>query len=243
MNRYFIKMAYNGSGFHGWQIQDNAISVQAEINEKLSMLLGEDINVVGCGRTDTGVHASDFYAHFDIENTLGDTTNLVYKLNSFFSEGIVFYKIYPVEPDLHSRFSAKKRTYKYYISRVKDPFSNDISYYYNPPLDLDSMIKASKFLFDYTDFTSFSKLHTQTATNNCKIMEANWKEENDALVFTISADRFLRNMVRSIVGTLLEVGKGKLQAEDVKAIIEAKDRTKAGFSVPAKGLFLYKVDY
>ncbi len=243
MNRYFIKLAYNGSGFHGWQIQDNAHSVQAELTEKLILLLKTDLNIVGCGRTDTGVHASEFFAHFDIEDEIENTEDLMYKLNSFLSEGIVIYNIYLVDNQLHSRFSAKKRTYKYYISTIKNPFQNHLSYYFNVPLNVEEMNKATNYLFDYEDFTSFSKLHTQTATNNCKIEKAEWTEEDGTLVFTISADRFLRNMVRAIVGTLIEIGRGKLKAEDIKTIIESKDRANAGYSVPAHGLFLNKVKY
>lgn len=243
MNRYFIKLAYNGAGFHGWQIQDNAHSVQAEITEKLKLLLKTELHIVGCGRTDTGVHASEFFAHFDIEDEIENTNNLVYKLNSFLSEGIVVYDIYQVDKQFHSRFSAKKRTYKYYISTIKNPFRSNLSYYFNVPLNVEEMNKATKYLFDYEDFTSFSKLHTQTATNNCKIESAEWIEKDGMLVFTISADRFLRNMVRAIVGTLIEIGRGKLKAEDVKIIIESKDRSKAGYSVPAQGLFLHRVEY
>lgn len=243
MNRYFIKLAYNGSAFHGWQIQENAHSVQAELTHKLSLLLKEKLTIVGCGRTDTGVHAREFFAHFNTEQTLENIKDLVFKLNAFLSEGIVIYDIFLVANDLHTRFSAKKRTYKYYISPLKDPFYKHISYHFYPNLNVEEMNKAASFLFEYLDFTSFSKSHTQTATNNCKIAEANWEMENNMLVFTISADRFLRNMVRAIVGTLLEIGAGKLKAEDIKTIIESKDRKNAGFSVPAKGLFLHKVEY
>jgi len=243
MNRYFLKLAYNGSGFHGWQVQNNAHSVQAEITNKLSLLLKEDLNIVGCGRTDAGVHASEFFAHFEIERELDELKDLVYKLNSFLDEGIVIYDVYKVDNDLHSRFSAKKRTYKYYVSTQKNPFRSHLSYYFNVPLNVEEMNKAAAFLFDYEDFTSFSKLHTQTATNICKITEAEWWFEDNMLVFTISADRFLRNMVRAIVGTLIEIGRGKLKAEDIKTIIESKDRSKAGYSVPAQGLFLSGVEY
>jgi len=243
MNRYFIELAYNGSGFHGWQIQDNAHTVQEELTEKLALLIKQKINIVGCGRTDTGVHAKEFYAHFDTDLDLGNTKDLVYKLNSFLSEGLAVYRIYRVDNELHSRFSAKSRTYKYYISLKKDPFNKHLSYYLNIDIDIEAMQKACKYLLGAKDFTSFSKLHTQTATNNCHITDAHWVLENNNLIFTITADRFLRNMVRAIVGTLLEVGKAKLQAEQVKEIIELKDRSKAGFSVAAHGLFLHKVIY
>ena len=243
MKRYFIKLAYNGTNYHGWQIQDNADTVQAEVNEKLSLLLGEKINVVGCGRTDAGVHARTFYAHFDIARLNCNPDELSYKLDRFLPTDIVVYNIFKVKPDFHSRFSAVSRTYRYYISRTKDPFCDKQCYYFHGTLDIEAMKAASHYLFEFEDFTSFSKLHTQTATNNCVISEAIWEEKNGKMIFTITADRFLRNMVRAIVGTLLEIGKGKLKVEDMKNIIEARDRSKAGFSVPAQGLFLEKVKY
>jgi len=243
MNRYFIKLAYNGSRYHGWQIQENAHTVQAELNQKLTLLLGQEINVVGCGRTDTGVHAREFYAHFEIEGTLDQLSDTTYKLNRFLPEDVVVFNITLVPGDLHSRFSAISRTYRYYISQQKNPFTLGLSYPYYRALDIDAMKTASGFLLNFSDFTSFSKLHTQTQTNLCKITEARWDVFGDQLVFTITADRFLRNMVRAIVGTLVEIGKGKLTAQDMVTIIEAKDRKKAGFSVPAEGLFLEKIDY
>jgi len=243
MNRYFIKLAYNGANYHGWQIQDNAHTVQQELNEKLSLILKEEINLVGCGRTDTGVHAKEFYAHFDISHKLGDLKELTFRLNGFLPDDIVIFEIFEVPADFHARFDAKSRTYKYFISKQKDPFRVGLSFYYHTRLDVQKMNDACTFLFDYKDFTSFSKLHTQTKTNNCKILEAKWEEVNEQLIFTITADRFLRNMVRAIVGTLLEIGAGKLQVEDFKRIIEAKNRSEAGFSVPADGLFLEKLDY
>lgn len=243
MNRYFIKLAYNGANYHGWQIQDNAHTVQQELNEKLSLILKEEINLVGCGRTDTGVHAKEFYAHFDTLHELDDLIELAFRLNGFLSDDIVIFEIFEVPVDFHARFDAKSRTYKYYISKQKDPFRIGQAYYYHAYLDIQKMNEACTFLFDYNDFTSFSKLHTQTKTNNCKILEAKWEEVNEQLIFIITADRFLRNMVRAIVGTLLEIGTGKLKVEDFKRIIEAKDRSEAGFSVPADGLFLKKLVY
>lgn len=243
MNRYFIKLAYNGANYHGWQVQNNAQTVQEELNEKISLILKKEINLVGCGRTDTGVHAKEFYAHFDISQELDDLKELVFRLNGFLPNDIVIFEILEVPADFHARFDAKSRTYKYYISKQKDPFRIGQSYYYHTHLDIRKMNEACAFLFDYNDFTSFSKLHTQTKTNNCKILEAKWEEVNGQLIFIITADRFLRNMVRAIVGTLLEIGKGKLQVEDFKRIIEAKDRAEAGFSVSADGLFLEKLDY
>jgi len=243
MQRYFIKLAYNGSNYHGWQMQNNAHSVQAEITEKLSLLLKEKVSIVGCGRTDTGVHAREFFAHFEASEFQLSDKDLTYKLNNFLPADIVIYNIYKVPNDFHSRFSAISRTYKYYISLVKNPFGEKTSYYFNGELDIDAMNKASLYLVDHKDFTSFSKLHTQTATNNCDINFAQFYRVNNELVFTITADRFLRNMVRAIVGTLVEIGKGKITAEEMNSIIKAKDRRRAGFSVPAHGLFLEKVEY
>ena len=243
MHRYFIKLAYNGANYHGWQMQDNAHSVQAEVTEKLSLLLKEDVNILGCGRTDTGVHAHEFYAHFELAELKFEPQDLVFKLNSFLPNDIVIYSIYKVPSDLHSRFSAVSRTYKYYISLVKNPFSEKMSYYFNGELDVEAMNKACSYLLDHTDFTSFSKLHTQTATNNCDVQLAKFETVNNELIFTITADRFLRNMVRAIVGTLVEIGKGKMEANEINKIIEAKDRGRAGFSVPAHGLFLDRVEY
>jgi len=243
MNRYFIKLAYNGSNYHGWQIQENAHTVQAEINEKMSLLLGKAVNVVGCGRTDTGVHAREFFAHFEVNELNLDLVDLHYKLDRFLPMDIAIHDVFAVAPDMHARFSAIRRTYRYYINHTKDPFREGLSYYYHGSLDIDKMNEATIYLLDYKDFTRFANLNTQTNTNNCKIIEAKWEESGDGLIFTIKADRFLRNMVRAIVGTLLEIGKGKLEAEDMKSIIEAKDRSEAGFSVPAEGLFLEKVDY
>jgi tRNA pseudouridine38-40 synthase len=243
MSRYFIQLSYDGTNYHGWQLQQNAHSVQAELNEKLSTLLGESINVVGCGRTDAGVHARDFYAHFNKELLPFSEKDLAYKLNRFLPEDIAIGRIFSVDDEMHARFSAVSRTYKYYISRKKSPFNSLFNYFFEGPLDVPAMQDACAFLFQYEDFTSFSKLHTQTATNICKISTAKWELVNDELIFSITADRFLRNMVRAIVGTLLEIGKGKLKPEDMQQIIEAKDRSRAGFSVPAKGLFLEQIEY
>ncbi len=243
MYRYFIKLAYNGCDYHGWQMQDNAHSVQAELTEKLKLMLKQDLHIVGCGRTDTGVHAKVFYAHFDINSEIKGIEDFIYKLNSFLPGSIAIYDLYLVDNEMHTRFSAKSRTYKYYISTKKNPFKENFSYQYYPKLDMEIMNKAAQLLLKYTDFTSFSKLHTQTATNNCIISHAKWEETDDMLVFTITADRFLRNMVRAIVGTLIEIGKGKMSVDEFKKVIESKDRGEAGFSVPAKALFLHNVIY
>jgi tRNA pseudouridine38-40 synthase len=240
--RYFLQIGYNGTNYHGWQIQPNANSVQATIENALSTILREEISVVGAGRTDTGVHASFFVLHFDSENENLDS-NLVYKLNSFLSFDIAVQRIWKVSDEFHARFSAISRTYKYFISTVKNPFKSLVSYQYNLPLNLDKMNEAAKILFEYKDFTSFSRLHTDVKTNNCKILFAEWTKENDQLIFTIKADRFLRNMVRAIVGTLLEVGKSRLTANEFRKIIEMKDRRVAGTSAPAHGLFLADIEY
>ena len=240
--RYFLQLSYKGTNYHGWQVQPNAISVQEVLEKSLSTMLREEIAVVGAGRTDTGVHASSFILHFDSKNE-NIPENFVYKLNSFLSADIAVRKIWKVNLETHARFSALSRTYKYYISTEKNPFQTETSYKYLKPLDIDVMNQAAKVLFDYEDFTSFSRLHTDVKTNNCKIYQAEWKQENNQLIFTIKADRFLRNMVRAIVGTLLEVGCGKLSIDEFKKIIELKNRGAAGASAPAQGLFLVDIEY
>ena len=241
--RYFIHLAYNGTPYHGWQIQPNATSVQETLNKAFSVLLQSDINLMGAGRTDTGVHAKEMYAHFDFEASI-DIPNLVHKLNSFLPKDIVIYDIIPVHDDAHTRFDATKRTYEYHIHQFKNPFVDELSWYFHQPLDIDLMNEAAKLLFNYTDFECFSKVNTDVNTFDCTIFEANWKRgENDQLVFIISANRFLRNMVRSIVGTLVNIGLHKITIEDFAQIIESKSRDKAGFSVPAHGLYLTQITY
>lgn len=241
-NRYFIELAYCGKDFHGWQVQPNAITVQEVLNEKLSMLLRADCYCVGCGRTDTGVHASHFVSHFDTTADF-DCDQLQYKLNHVLPRSIAIYKIYPVHFQAHSRFSALSRSYKYTIMPRKNPFQWDTAWYYQHALDVDKMNEAALLLFQYEDFTSFSKLHTDTKTNNCSIYEAEWEKKSDIIVFSVSADRFLRNMVRAIVGTLVEVGRGKMSIDSFEKVIQAKDRSAAGFSVPPQGLSLVKITY
>ena len=241
--RYFIHLAYNGTSYHGWQIQPNATSVQETLNKAFSVLLQSEINLMGAGRTDTGVHAKEMYAHFDFEASI-DIPNLVHKLNSFLPKDIVIYNIIPVHDDAHTRFDATKRTYEYRIHQFKNPFVDELSWYFHQPLDIDLMNEAAKLLFNYTDFECFSKVNTDVNTFDCTIFEAHWKRgENDQLVFTISANRFLRNMVRSIVGTLVNIGLHKITIEDFAQIIESKSRDKAGFSVPAHGLYLTQITY
>lgn len=241
--RYFIEFAYDGSSFFGYQIQPNEISVQEELEKALSTILREPIKTTGAGRTDTGVHAKKMFAHFETEKSLGE--HLVYKVNSFLPESISIKQIFEVATDMHARFSATFRTYEYYISPEKDPFTVNSAWqtWRQKQLDIDAMNEACKILFEYDDFTSFAKLHTDNKTNICKIYKAEWEKIGNQLKFTISADRFLRNMVRAIVGTMVEIGTGKLQPNDLRKIIEDKYRNSAGVSAPAQGLFLVDVGY
>ncbi|OFY90221.1 MAG: tRNA pseudouridine(38-40) synthase TruA, partial [Bacteroidetes bacterium RIFOXYA2_FULL_33_7] len=234
--RYFIELAYKGTKYFGWQIQPNSVSVQAELTKCISILLAEEISITGAGRTDTGVHARFFIAHFDSkQHDLDQQENLIFKCNRFLSPDISIYKIYKVKHDAHARFDAISRTYEYHISRIKNPFLTEYSHYVYGKIDVKKMNEAADILFEYEDFTSFSKLHTDTKTNLCKIIYAKWEERDDSLlVFKIRANRFLRNMVRAITGTLLDVGLGKLSIQDFRNIIEAKNRCEAGSSMPAK---------
>lgn len=241
--RYFIELAYNGTRFNGWQVQPNAPSVQEHLEKALSTICREPIAVTGAGRTDTGVHARLMVAHFESDNENLDNPDFSYKLNSFLSSDISIFRIYKVNPEAHARFDALSRTYHYYIACVKDPFSQETAWFFKYPLDVAKMNEACNVLFEYIDFTSFSKLHTDVKTNNCKIFRAEWKEEGNKLVFIIRADRFLRNMVRAIVGTMVEVGQGKISVDDFRSIIEKKDRGLAGVSVPPQGLFLTGIEY
>jgi tRNA pseudouridine38-40 synthase len=245
LHRYFIRLAYNGTAYHGWQIQENTTrTVQQVLNEIFSMLLNEKVFVTGCGRTDTGVHAKDFYGHFDTSVDLNtDHDKWLYKFNNALPADIAIKDILAVNESANSRFDAVSRTYEYIICRKKDPFEINRAWLLKTDLDINKMNEAAKVLFEYTDFTSFSKSNTQNFTNNCKILKAEWRVENDLLIFSISADRFLRNMVRAIVGTLADVGKEKISTEQFKKIIESKDRSNAGFSVPASGLYLVNIEY
>ena len=240
--RYFIEFSYNGAHFFGYQIQPKQISVQEVLEKALSTLLREDIKTTGAGRTDTGVHARKIFAHFDTDQPI--SADLVKRLNAFLPPSIAIKRIFQVEEEMHARFSAVYRTYEYHISLEKDPFAEAFSWQmWRQKLDVEKMNEACKILFEYEDFTSFSKLHTDVKTNNCKIYHAQWKQKGSSLVFTISANRFLRNMVRAIVGTLVEVGLGKIKPEDLHDIIQAKYRNKAGASAPAHGLYLVDVGY
>ena len=241
--RCFIYLAYNGTNYCGWQNQPNGISVQQKIEESLQVLLRKPLSITGAGRTDAGVHARLMIAHFDWDSEIADLPQLTEKLNRLLPSDISVKKIVPVLPEAHARFDAVSRTYKYYICKEKDPFTYPFHYRITSPLDFDKMNEAAAVLPEYTDFTSFSKLHTDVMTNNCKIMQAGWSREETGWVFTIQADRFLRNMVRAIVGTLLEVGRGKLSLDGFRQVIEFKDRRKAGTSVPGNALFLTDIEY
>ncbi|MDR1724081.1 MAG: tRNA pseudouridine(38-40) synthase TruA [Tannerella sp.] len=244
MRRYFIYLSYLGTRYNGWQQQPNGVGVQMLVEEKLSMVLCNKVSVVGAGRTDAGVHARLMVAHFDAVSEITDLHSLAEKLNNMLPGDIAVDKIVPVKDGAHARFSAVARTYKYYISDRKNPF--DSEWVVRMPLrkiNFESMNDACHYLFDTEDFTSFTKLHSESKTNICKISEAEWHKDGERWVFTITADRFLRNMVRAIVGTLLAVGRGKISQEDFRRIIDAKDRCKAGTSAPARGLALINIVY
>ncbi len=240
--RYFIELSYNGKAYHGWQNQPNAITVQEVLEKALSTILKSEISIVGAGRTDAGVHASQMFAHFDYDENF-DAKDLVYKLNSFLPKDVAIQQIFKVKPEAHARFDAVSRTYHYKVSTSKNVFDYDFAYEVQLPLNVDAMNKACKILFEYRDFQCFSKSNTDVKTYNCDIKEAYWTSNNNQLIFTITADRFLRNMVRAIVGTMVNIGLGKLKPEDLHAIIKSKDRGEAGFSVPAHGLYLTEIVY
>jgi tRNA pseudouridine38-40 synthase len=242
--RYFIECAYRGTNYSGWQIQDNSLTVQAEIEEALSTLLKHKIDITGSSRTDTGVHAVQQMAHFDMANEISDCDNLVYRMNKLLPFDISIQKIFNVADNYHSRFEAISRKYEYRISRKKNPFRRGLTYEFNGNINIELMNEASKILFKHINYQCFSKIHTNVLTFNCTILEAQWEEkQEDLLVFSIKANRFLRGMVRTIVGTLLEVGLGKISLTAFEEIILSKDRKKAGRSVPAEGLFLMEVNY
>ena len=240
--RYFIELSYNGKNYHGWQIQPDAISVQEKLNFAVSTILQQKIEVVGAGRTDTGVHASQMFAHFDIDEKLeGDVPH---KLNSILPNDIVVNDVFLVDAEKHARFSAESRSYEYRIWSGRNPFLLDFSWQiHSQKLDIVKMNEAAKLLLEYENFQTFSKVKTEVYTFNCNVTEAYWKQTDDLLTFYISANRFLRNMVRAIVGTLVDVGLHKVSVEDFRQIIESKNRSNAGLSVPAKGLFLTKIKY
>lgn len=240
--RYFIQLSYFGKAYHGWQYQPNALTVQEILQKALSTLLRQPMTVVGAGRTDAGVHAREMFAHLDSDLPL-DTKTLVFRLNALLPRDIAIQNIHPVHPWAHARFSAVERTYEYWLIQNKNPFYTDFAHQVWQPLQIAAMNQAASFLLDYTDFQCFSRSHTQVKTFLCKLQQASWQKREDLWVFTITADRFLRNMVRAIVGTLLEVGLGKLPPRAIHTIVKSKNRNQAGVSVPAKGLYLTRVTY
>jgi tRNA pseudouridine38-40 synthase len=242
--RYFIRISYKGTLYHGWQIQANSKTIQEALNQDLSIILNEKIEVTGTGRTDTGVHARVFYAHFDsLQSDLHKDSNLAFRINGKLPKDIAVQGIFKVKPDAHARFDAILRTYEYHIIRKKDPFLTELVHYIYGDLDFESMKKATALLTEVSDFTSFSKVDTDVKTNICKVYRADWNIDPEKMIFTITADRFLRDMVRAIVGTLLDIGFGRINIEEFSKIIEQKNRSAAGNSVPAKGLFLINIQY
>lgn len=241
--RYFIELSYNGKNYHGWQVQPNDISVQEVLTKALSTILRIEVDIVGAGRTDAGVHALQLFAHFDIESTL-DVAYIINKINAFLPEDIVVKNVFLVDDHAHARFDAASRSYKYRIWLGRNPFLIDTTWQlYQKVLDINKMNQAAAILLDYTNFKCFSKSKTDVRTYNCKVSKAKWVKIDNELTFYITADRFLRNMVRAIVGTLFEVGSGKKSIEDFVTILNSKDRREAGFSAPPQGLFLSEIKY
>jgi len=240
--RYFLELSYNGKAYHGWQIQPNAVTVQEVLDKGLSLLLRTTISTMGAGRTDAGVHAIQMFAHFDTE-VLFDAEKIKYKLNAYLPEDIVIHSVFKVNAEAHTRFDALSRAYIYRISLQKNAFNNEQTYCLKPKLDLEKLKAASKILLEYKDFQCFSKSNTDVKTYHCDIMTAEWKIVGDELQFTIKANRFLRNMVRAIVGTLINIGIGKIEVSDMHTIIQSKSRSNAGFSVPAHALYLSEIVY
>jgi len=243
-NRYFLQLAYKGTHFHGWQIQPGKTTVQGEINRALTTVLKEETEITGAGRTDAGVHARYYIGHFDSSRKgLEKDDKLLYSLNSLLPDDIAVYRIIPVPHTAHARFDALSRTYQYVITTQKDPFLRETACLYHVAPDVPLMNRACRILKQYRNFTSFSKVHTDVKTFHCNIMEAKWTQEDHLFTFTIRADRFLRNMVRAITGTMMEVGEKKITLEEFRQIIETRDRSAAGKSVPAHGLFLTAIKY
>ncbi|MBP1839432.1 tRNA pseudouridine(38-40) synthase TruA [Formosa algae] len=240
--RYFLELSYNGKAYHGWQNQPNAISVQEVIETALSVILKQKIAIMGAGRTDTGVHAKQMFAHFDFEDTF-NSEELQYKLNSYLPKDVAIHRIFKVKADAHTRFHATSRTYLYRIALQKNVFNFEEAYWVKPKLNVEHMKTAANLLLAYKDFQCFSKSNTDVKTYNCDIMAVHLEVVDTELHFTITADRFLRNMVRAIVGTLINVGLNKLDVEDIHRIISSKSRSEAGYSVPAKGLYLTHITY
>lgn len=242
MQRYFLEIAYKGTHYNGWQLQPNQPTVQAAIEKAISTILREETGVLGCGRTDAGVHAKQYFLQFDTPKKV-DGGKLVYRLNGLLNYDVAVKRIIPVSSDAHARFDATERTYQYFIHSQKNPFLQDRSLYVSEKIDLDAMNKASEMLLKNEDFESFSKVHTDVNNFNCKVSHAKWSQQQDQWMFEITANRFLRNMVRAVVGTLLEVGSGKISLSEFDEVIKSRSRSRAGKSVAARGLFLTNVKY
>lgn len=242
--RYFMQLSYRGAPFHGWQSQPGEVTVQSVLEDALSMILRRTMKITGAGRTDAGVNARMMVAHFDTEPPLADPAGLVRKLNAVVGKDIAVQKIWEVAPDSHARFDAVSRTYHYYAVTEKTPFFYPLSWKAPATLDFEAMNRAAEILLETSDFTSFSKLHTDVKTNICRVSYARWERLGDhEWVFVITADRFLRNMVRAVVGTLVEVGRGKMSIERFREVIDRRDRCAAGTSMPGEALFLWEVKY
>jgi tRNA pseudouridine38-40 synthase len=241
--RYFIELSYDGSEYHGWQVQPNAKTIQETLNLALSTILRDEIYCVGCGRTDTGVHASQYFAHIDLAEMLAEPEVLAYRLNAILPPSIAVHRLFAVRAEAHARFSATQRSYRYLITDRKDPFSVRRKWEVREELDVDLMNEGARSLLGRKDYSCFAKSNTQTETNICDVRSAEWGREDHGLVFEISADRFLRNMVRAIVGTLVDLGKHRIDLPQLEAIVQSGNRSEAGQSVPAHGLYLSHVIY
>ena len=242
-HRYFIQLSFLGKNYHGWQVQPNANTVQAELEKALGILTREKPETVGCGRTDTGVHAREFFVHFDLQQAVAEPAEFCHHLNGILPGDIAVQRLIPVNDEAHARFDATSRTYEYHLYHSKNPFLRDYASYFPHALDVERMNQFAAVLLEQDDFSSFSKSNTQVFTNKCKVIQAEWVSRGEDTVFTIRANRFLRNMVRAIVGTLLLAGENKINKEEFKAILEGKDRRLAGTSMPACGLYLTRVEY
>lgn len=243
MFKYLITIAYNGTHFHGWQIQPNATTVQETLENALGIILRNKISLIGAGRTDTGVHAAFFTAHFTTDTQIDKPQKIIKAANQIMKKNIVIFDLFEVNDNFNSRFDAISRTYKYFIAKYKNPFVEDYFCLIKYNLNINLMNQAAKILTNYSNFKSFEKAHSNNKTSICKITKAQWHEQKNTLIFTITANRFLRNMVRSIVGTMIDIGQQKITIKRFKEIIELKDRTKAGKSAEAKALFLTDIQY
>jgi tRNA pseudouridine38-40 synthase len=241
MFRYFIEVTYKGTFYAGYQVQENAVTIQSALQEALAIFFKTEIQLTGSSRTDSGVHALQNFFHFDFEHEIPERK--IYNLNAILPKDIAIKSITPVNADAHCRFNAVSRLYKYYIYHTKDPFLEDTAYYFPYKIDEDLLRQAAEMVKQYQDFTSFSKRNTQVNNFICKIIQSEWTREKNCLVYTVEANRFLRGMVRGLTGTMLQVGRRKLTLNDFKQVVESKDNTKADFSVPGHGLFLVKVNY